>query len=248
MSQYAFSAGDLYARPAASGNTPATPIKFGALQGVSIDFSFNLKELHGRNQFPIAIARGAGKISGKADWAQLNARAFSSIFFGGSTPAAGAIRAAPLEAKTIASNTVTATYGANFVADMGVARSSDGVTFERVTSGPGALQYSCNETTGVYTFNSSNNGVAVLLNYTYADPTGAGQKVTVTNQAMGSAPTWTAVFTEQFEGKRMTIVLEACQSAKLTLASKLEDFTIPNFDFMAYANATGTVLSLSTEE
>lgn len=243
--QYGFSAGDLYAIP--TGNNP-TPTRFGTLQGVSIDFSFNLKELYGRNQFPVAIGRGAGKINGKADYAAINARAFSDIFFGGSTPAAGATRTAPGEAHTIASNAATATNGANFISDLGVSRSSDGVPFVRVASAPTALEYSVNTTTGVYTFNASHDGDGVLLSYTYADPAGAGQKVVITNQAMGAAPSFKAVFTEEFDGKQLTIILESAKAAKLSLAPKLEDFTIPSFDFMAAAAADGTVLTIATDE
>lgn len=248
MSQYSFSAGDLYARPAQTGNTPTTPVRFGALQGVSLDFSFNLKELYGRNQMPLTIARGTGKINGKADWAQLQAAAFNSIFFGGSSASAGAVRAAVAEEKTVTSNAATATYGANFVADMGVVRASDGVPFTRVTSGPGALEYSVNETTGVYAFNSSTNNTVIHLSYTYADPSAVGKKFTISNQVMGAAPSFMLVLTQEYDGKELTLVLNSCQAAKLTMATKLEDFTIPSFDFMASADSSGAIGSISLEE
>src|SRR5208283_697884 len=47
------------------GTTSAGPLQFGTLQDVSVDFSFSLKSLMGQYQFPVAVARGAGKISGK---------------------------------------------------------------------------------------------------------------------------------------------------------------------------------------
>ena len=35
-----------------------TPVPFGALQDVSVDFAFSVKELYGQYQFPIDVARG----------------------------------------------------------------------------------------------------------------------------------------------------------------------------------------------
>ncbi len=243
--QYSFGSGVLYGR-SLTNNVP-TPVRFGALQGVTIDFSFSTKELHGQYQFPIALARGAGKITGKADFAQFNAQVFNDLFFGNDNPATGATRTAVSEAKTVTSNVVNPTNNTTFASDLGVVRASDGSLFARVTSSPVGLQYSCNETTGVYSFNATQNNVPVLINYTYADAV-AGKKITITNQLMGTSPTFTAVFTETFCGKSMTVSLKRCMSSKLSLVTKLEDFTSPNFDFMAYADDSGAVASISMEE
>jgi hypothetical protein len=243
--QYSFGSGALFGRSLT--NTPATPVQFGALQGASIDFSFTTKELHGGNQFPLALGRGKGKITGKADFAQINAQIFNDLFFGNANPSSTSTRMALHEAQTVTANIVTATNNTTYVADMGVVRASDGVIFTRVTSGPTGLQYSANETTGVYTFNASQNAVAVLVSYTYADASN-GKKITLTNQQLGNSPTFMAVFTETFNSKSFTIVLNACMSSKLTLATKLEDFTSPNFDFMAFADASGNIGTISTDE
>jgi len=42
------------------------PRQFGVLQDIQIDFDWSDKELYGQLQFPVAIARGQGKITGKA--------------------------------------------------------------------------------------------------------------------------------------------------------------------------------------
>ena len=39
----------------------------------------------------------------------------------------------------------------------------------------------------------------------------------------------------------VTLILNACTSSKMSLATKLEDFTLPQFDFMATADAVGQV-------
>jgi hypothetical protein len=245
MPQYAFGAGQLFGR--SNDNSPATPVPFGALQGVSIDIAFSTKELYGRKQFPIALARGTGKITGKADYAQFDAAVFNELFFGNTSAAAtGSVRTVTAEAVTITANAATAVNGGNFVSDLGVTRASDGSVYGRVVSGPVGLQYSCNETTGVYAFNSSQNNVPVLLAYTW-NSSATGKKMTINNGNLGASPTFLCVFQESFNGQEMTLVLNKCMSSKLSLATKLEDFVQPNFDFMAYADGAGNVGTLSLE-
>ena len=243
--QYSFGSGVLYGRSLVS-NIP-TPVRFGALQGVSLDFAFTTKELYGQYQFPIALGRGTGKITGKADFAQFNAQAFNDLFFGLTNPATGSVRTAVAETATVTANAVTATNGANFVADLGVVRASDQAVYTRVTANMVGLQYSCNETTGVYGFNTSQNNVPVLVSYTYNDGAN-GKKISITNQLLGNSPQFMAVFTETFNGKSMTVSLNSCMSSKLSLVTKLEDFTIPAFDFMAFADSANAIGSISMEE
>jgi hypothetical protein len=62
----------------------ATPLNFGLVQEVQLDLQFTAKELYGQYQFPVAIARGQGKASGKAKMAQVSGLAFNNLFFGSS--------------------------------------------------------------------------------------------------------------------------------------------------------------------
>ena len=68
----------------AYGATLTTPlaIQFGVLQDVSFDASFDVKELYGQQQFPVAIGRGKGKIGFKAKFAQLNGLTVNALLFG----------------------------------------------------------------------------------------------------------------------------------------------------------------------
>jgi len=68
----------------------ATPVNFGLVQEVQLDLQFTAKELYGQYQFPVAIARGQGKATGKAKMAQISGLAFNNLFFGGS-PASGQV-------------------------------------------------------------------------------------------------------------------------------------------------------------
>jgi len=246
MSAYQFGAGVLYGRSLVS-NVP-TPVRFGALQGVSIDINFTTKELHSSYQFPIALGRGTGKIAGKADFAQFNAQAFNDLFFGLTNPATGEVKTATAEPQTVTANIVTATFNTGvFTTDLGVVLASTGAIFTRVANAPVGNQYSCNESTGVYTFNNTQNAAAVLINYNYTDAVN-GKKIIISNQLLGNAPQFTGVFTNTFNGKQLTLVLNACMSNKLTLATKLEDFTIPSFDFNAFADGANNIGTLSMDE
>ena len=243
--QYSFGSGVLYGRSLT--NTPATPVRFGALQDVSVDFSFTVKELHGQYQFPLALGRGAGKITGKAKFAQFNAQSFNDLFFGLSNPSTGSVVTAVAEAQTVTANIVTVTNNTTYVQDLGVVKASDGTVYARVTAAPVGQQYSCNETTGVYTFNNTQNAVAVQVSYQYNDAAN-GKKISISNQLLGNAPQFLAVFTETFNSKKMTLVLNACMSSKLTIASKLEDFMIPEFDFQAFADGGNNIGTISLDE
>jgi hypothetical protein len=63
---------------------------------------------------------------------------------------------------------------------------------------------------------------------------------------MGYSPRFQAVFTEKYENNTMTLILYSCASTKLGMASKLDDYLIPELDFTAYASAGGQVYQFST--
>ncbi|MBF1685289.1 MAG: hypothetical protein HXO78_11345, partial [Selenomonas sp.] len=66
---------------------------------------------------------------------------------------------------------------------------------------------------------------------------------------MGEAPTFKTILNARFNGKQTTLILNSCTSSKLSLIStKLEDFSIPEFDFAAMADDTNRVGELSMLE
>ncbi len=237
--QYSFGSGVVFGKK--SGTTP-TPVRLGALQDVSVDISFTTKELYGQYQFPLAIGRGTAKITGKAKFGQFDALAFNDLFFGNSSaPAAGETIAAVAEAATITANIVTASHNATFGEDLGVTLASDGTILQRVSGAPsGSGNYACNETTGVYTFNNAINNTAVLVSYSYTDSSN-GRTISIANQLLGNAPQFSMILTQTFNSNKMFLKLNACMSGKLTLATKLEDFTIPELDFSAFADSSNNI-------
>lgn len=246
MAEYHFGSGVLFGRSTVQSNP--TPVRFGGLQEVSVDISFTTKPLYGQYQFPIATGRGTAKITGKAKFAQFNAQAFNDLFFGNSSnPSSSSTRIALSEAATVTANTVNVSHNSTFSQDFGVVKASDGSIFTRVASGPVGQQYSCNESTGAYTFNSSQNNIAVLVSYTYTDSSN-GKQISISNQLLGNSPQFIGVFTNTFNSKTETLILNSCMSSKLTLASKLEDWTMPEFDFEAYADASNNIGTLNLDE
>jgi hypothetical protein len=221
--QFAFGSGSMWGVD--SGANP-TPGKFGILQDVGVDFPFSNKPLFGSYQSPVAIGRGTAKPSWKAKFAQLTGRVLNSLFFG-QTKAAGSVLVAEDELGTITAGSITVANSAQFVDDLGVRYSATGLPLVRVASAPAVGQYSVSA--GVYSFNVGENATVVKIDYTYTS-SGTGEKITLANLLLGSAPSFKAVFTQTFNGLRQTLVLNANVASKVGVASKLEDFVMPEFD------------------
>ena len=101
---YSFGVGALFGIPTIdySGNVVAnpTPIQFGVLQDVTLDFSRTNKELIGQYAFPVAVGAGTGKITGKAKHGLING-AVLNLMFGTGTSLQGEQKAILDEAGTI---------------------------------------------------------------------------------------------------------------------------------------------------
>jgi len=241
----AFGSGVLIATPSGAN---ATPVQFGALQDVSLDISFSSKQLFGQYQFPIALARGEGKISGKAKFANIDGPLFNACFFG-QTLGAGQKLWAYNEAGAVPASspyTYTAANAGVFDADLGVVYAASGLALVKVASAPAVGQYSV--AAGVYTFNSGDAGKAILVSYSYTQAS-AGSRATISNKAMGAAPAFQIDFYQtnpNIAGAQWSLRLYNCVSNKLSLASKTQDFIIPELDFEAIANAANAIGEINT--
>src|SRR5271166_7103145 len=214
------------------------PRQFGVLQDIQIDFDWTDKALYGQLQFPVAIARGQGKITGKAKFAQILGLLYSDIFFG-VTPATGQFAVSQLEAAAAPAATpytVTVANAAAYNDDLGVVYASSGQRFNRVTTPSAAGQYSVNFASGIYTLSSADASAALLISYTYNVAT-SGSKVTITNQLIGTTPTFKATFYSTYSGAGTALRLNACTANKLSLPTKVDDWTINELDFSAFADA-----------
>src|SRR5438128_11624494 len=118
--QLAFGAGALWGNRTDVTGTGIGPDQFGILQDVQIDFDWTTKELWGQYQFPVDIARGQGKITGKARFARIFGALYGDLFFG-QTPATGQLTVSENEATTVPADTphhAAAANAAAFVDDL----------------------------------------------------------------------------------------------------------------------------------
>ena len=253
--QLAFGAGALWGSRTDTTGSGIGPDQFGILQDVQIDWDWTTKELWGQFQFPVDIARGQGKIAGKAKFARIFGAIYGDLFFG-QTPATGQLTIAENEAATVPAATpyaVTVANAANFADDLGVYYASGtaaGNRFTRVGTPSSAGDYSVNPATGIYTFAAADAGAALLVSYLYNTTT--GKKLVLTNQLIGTTPTFKATFytskTTQGVPAGLSLVLNACTATKLSLPTKIDDYEIQEFDFSAFADPTGTIGTLSVNE
>jgi len=252
--QFAFGSGVFWGTPLtdASGNaiTNPTPVQLGVLQNVSVDISFDVKELYGQNQFAVAVGRGKGKLTGKAASAQLSAAAINSLVFG-QTLTPGLTndyydvlgQSIPASPSTV---TIVAPGAGTFAYDLGV-RNANGVPMTRVSGTPTTGQYSL-ATGGVYTFATADAGNTVFISYQYTATSTVAQHSTVKNVLMGQAPMFKADIYVPYGGKSLVLTLPQAMSTKFTLATKLDDFMIPDFDFSGFSDPSGNVLIWGTSE
>lgn len=335
---FEFGSGTVWMTPV-GGNLPVnpTPIEIGTLQDVSIDISFDLKMLYGMNQFPEAIARGKGKITGKAKFGRFNSDLINQMFFAqtrsAGTEAAqkdephtldgdpvGAITAAVIHSGSagtgfsvgdklavtggggtggiltvatvstgaIATFTVTApgvgyattsataltvltgggggsptsditasagsaptqvtvTESATYLLDLGVRYAATGIPLLSIAAGTPAQGQYLSDGSGGYTFATADALQVMDISYLNAVAS-VGVTQSISNQLMGYQPVISITFRTIFLGQEAILFLYAGVVGKLNLASKLDDFTIPEIDFECFANAAGKVLDIYAAE
>ena len=118
---------------------------------------------------------------------------------------------------------------------------TNAVPMTRVASAPATGQYSVSA--GIYTFATADTGKTVYINYRYSYTLSSAKRISLTNLPMGYAPTFKAQMQTIFQGKRALVVLSSVVSTKLNLfATKQDDFSVPEIDFSAQADSSGTTL------
>ena len=223
-----------------------TPTEFAVLQGVDFNFDFTTKPLFGQNQFAVFVARGEAKWTAKAKMGSISGLIFNNIFFG-QTLTTGQTALSAGEAHTVPSSspyTVQATQ-TTFSTDEGVSYAGNpGIALRYTTTTPVVAQYEVTST-GLYTFSSADASAAILLSYLYT--TSTGENISITNQQLGTTPTFSAVFRNRDpkSGLFDTLVIGALTSSKLTLSSKTSDYTIPEFDMEVLDPGTGQIGTMS---
>lgn len=245
MAQYLFGTGQLYTTPVGGG----APLRIGALQDVSVEFSGDTKMLHGQYQFPLDVARGKTKIEGKIGSGNIDVAAFNSIFFGETVTLNSEVKQIFSEAASVPATpgpyTVTVANGATFYQDLGVYDAVTGLPLKQVAAAPASGQYSVTAL-GVYTFNSAQEGDAMLFNYMYTAATSGAGTMQINNQLMGATPKFRLIASQVYNGKTFTICLNSIVADKLSLPLKQDDYAISEFGYQAQADDSNKVGFIST--
>ncbi|QOR55190.1 MAG: hypothetical protein SHS37scaffold296_7 [Burkholderiales phage 68_11] len=230
-------------RTDAQGNLLAVPAPYrlGILQEVSTDFSFEAKALYGDRILPVDRGRGKGKLAFSAKTAQINAAGLAALHFG-VTPSVGFKGPVIDEPITVPSPSgpytvaTTPPGSGTFLNDLGI-RDTNGNDFKRVASAPATGQYSVSS--GTYTFAAADAGLSLLRSYEYSSSS-SGLLMPLTNQLMGYAPSFGVILYNDSKGTKLVVKLTNCQSDKLSLPFKNEDFVVADFGFEAMDDGTGS--------
>ena len=251
MTQYVFGSGSLILTPVQDATgaiiTNGTPVKLLDHQECSIDMGGDIKKLHGQGGYPIAAGVGKRDVSVKCKGARVHSMIWNTIFFGQSL-AAGLIAVSEAPVAIAASVTAVPPNGGTFSADMGVV-DWNGNPMRRVASAPVTGQYAVSAA-GVYTFAAADvvAGRMIYPHFSYTASVAGAQRMTVTNQPMGYAPTFRATLCVSYQAKLLYLDFPSCTANKMGISMKNEDFMIPEFEFTPTDNGTGNIFTMSLSE
>lgn len=255
MAQYLFGAGKIFATPIqdvyGQPISNATPVEVGVLQSVSVDISYDLKELFGRGQFAVDAARGKGSIKCKATMGRINGALLNSIFFGGVVSEGGIETIAQtINGEVIPEGgklTPVVPNAGTFTKDLGV---TDGkaVPLVRVAATPEAGQYSVDDKTGAYTFATAEVGKTVFVSFKYSATVAGAKSGLVNNLDMGYTPEFAVDLMRDYKGKVLQMDFFRCTSNKLAFSSKQDDYDLPEFEFQPMADDLNRVFRWTTSE
>lgn len=230
--------------------TTPTPGRLMTLQDIDIEMDRSLKELRGQYQMPVDIAAADMKITGKAKYAGMQASMANELFFGQAlTTGASTGEQVAVDEVHAAAATITIAPPASgvFVHDLGVFYQATGIQLTRVGAAPSVGSYEVVDATGVYTFNASEAG---NLLFTYSYTVGAGvttmKLITLSNQLMGISPSFEIHCQMNYPNNSgivntLNLKLNACRASKFGFPFKNQDYTMLGLDFMAFADASNTL-------
>jgi hypothetical protein len=250
---YQFGSGNAVATPygAAAAANPS-PMQLGVLQETNINIAVSQKELMGKNQFPVAIARTTGKVDIKFKFANNYAKLWNDLFFGAAVSAGSELGVFDA-LLTAASSTITVAppNSGTFARDLGVRNATTGAQMMLVASAPVAGK-SYTRSGAVYTFAAGDAASQFYISYTYTSSS-IGFKSNVTNAPMGAQPVFDlTVFNAQYANlngsTNVLLRFPACVAAKLGLPYKNEDWLITEFDCSAFQDTSGNIMYINADE
>ena len=228
-----------------------TPINFGLVQKVSVNTSVSVKELYGQYAFPVAVGSGTRKVQCKASLARFSGQAIGRLFYN-QAPTAGSTISQFAELHSVPS--VDPLHDHRH--ELGAFRGRPGrcLRLNWPAAHRGLLTHRrrasmrLTSPTGVYTFAStdSNAAAGVLISYTYT-ASATGEALAITNPLIGPTSTFMATLfaTDPTTNAQFSVTLNQCVASKFSFDTNIEDFAKPDFEFQAFANAAGQVMTFN---
>jgi hypothetical protein len=221
----------------------AKPSFLGVLQDLEIDIAVTLKELTGAYRMPIDIAPANMKVTGKAKFARIQGASVNNLLLGQTETDNAGIDMAVAENFSVPSSgpyTYQTANHAGFLEDLGVFYANGGAQLQPVTVLVGNTPGQYTQSGGTYTFSSGDGGAALVAYYGYSATSLV--QLSLANQLMGSGPVFGLQAKQDYfvagVEKKLILKLNACRASKWTLPFKNTDYTIQDFEFTAFADAS----------
>lgn len=233
--------------------TLTKPALLGVLQDLEVDFAQTLKEATGAYKLPVDVAPGPLKITGKAKFLRIQADTLNQTFLGMTETASSGTTMSIAEQQHSASTSLTVSNGSTFVEDLGVFYLSTGVQLQPVASAPAAGQYVAGSVgVGTYTINSADESASANLLIYYSYTVSNLINIALSNQLMGTGPVFELNAQQNYTvagvAKSLFLKLNACRSSKLSFPFKNTDYTIQDFEFQAFADASNNIGTWASTE
>lgn len=94
-----------------------------------------------------------------------------------------------------------------------------------------------------YQFSTGDSGASVLITYRYTVTN--GQTIIINNQQLGYTPIFQLDYVTVRNNNYVAVRLFQCTASGLNIATKLEDFIMPEFSFGAFANVSNLIGQIS---
>lgn len=236
--------------------TNPTPYTVGMAQEISYEEASTLKPVYGQNRRALAVGAGTIKSTGKIKVARFSISAMNWLLYG-VAPAVGSTATSINQSVAIPSTPYQMIPGTQYTvpgsgtwsADLGVTYVATGKPLTRVTTPSAAGQYSVSA--GTYTFYSADTGLSVYLTYNYTLAATGYSSLLGGNPLLGPTVSFglNITATDPTNNAQGTFqVYNAVISKASLLQTKLEDFSMPEYDYEAFVNAAGNIGSWNTPD
>lgn len=226
---FIFGQGDIFTIP----NTKnPTPIKVATPQSLDLSISGDVATVFGNQQFAKASAGTTKEVTGTITFGESQPEFISRYLLSGTKATGRHKQVEDIVDLTAIGEPATVSYVAdNFNRNLGVV-SRLGVKFTRVDATPSVYEYSLNEETGTYTFNSAQAGVEVSIRYDQFLES-EGTRYIFKNTLMGSTPSFRLETTGLFEGKGYGFIFYNCRATSYSQSTTNDGFALPTLEFSA---------------